>query len=120
MTGAGRGKADRVGHTAAADAVIHAVEVLDREVGRVVAAAEECGYSVLITADHGNVEQMMDPASGQVHTAHTTNPVPLILVDPDRTHIRSGVLGDVAPTLLDILGITPPEAMTRKSLLRDA
>ena len=77
------------------------------------------GYSTLVIADHGNCDTMINP-DGSPNTAHTTNPVPLILVDPDRKHIHSGVLGDIAPTLLEILGIPQPKLMTQKSLLSDA
>ena len=110
---------DMVGHTGVMEAAIKACETVDACARDVITAGLENGYTTLVIADHGNCDTMVNP-DGSPNTAHTTNPVPLILVDPDRTHIRSGVLGDVAPTLLDILGITPPEAMTRKSLLRDA
>lgn len=110
---------DMVGHTGVMEAAIKACETVDACARDVITAGLENGYTTLVIADHGNCDTMVNP-DGSPNTAHTTNPVPLILVDPDRTHIRSGVLGDVAPTLLDILGIAPPDAMTRKSLLRDA
>lgn len=107
---------DMVGHTGDMQAAIKACETVDSCARAVITAGLENGYSTLVIADHGNCDTMINP-DGSPNTAHTTNPVPLILVDPDRKHIRSGVLGDVAPTLLEILGVPQPELMTQKSLL---
>lgn len=111
---------DMVGHTGILEAAIKAIEAVDGCLARIVPAVLEKGGVLLITADHGNVEMMIDPQTGGPHTAHTTNLVPVILVS-DRhkhKHLRpSGALEDIAPTLLDLLGIQPPEEMTGKSLL---
>ena len=111
---------DMVGHTGNLDAACAACEAVDFNVGRVVEAMRQKKIPVLITADHGNAEEMRD-ASGKIHTAHTCNPVPLILVDETRSRVRlrPGCLADVAPTLLEIMGIGVPEAMTGKSLFAD-
>ncbi len=111
---------DMVGHTGVMEAAIKACETVDACARDVIQAGLANGYSTLVIADHGNCDTMIDPVTGGPHTAHTTNPVPVILVDPDRKHIHSGVLGDIAPTLLEILGIDQPELMTQKSLLSDA
>ncbi|HEY7270068.1 MAG TPA: 2,3-bisphosphoglycerate-independent phosphoglycerate mutase, partial [Dehalococcoidia bacterium] len=110
---------DMVGHTGDFDAAVKAAETVDRQVGEVVEAALAAGGFAAITADHGNAEQMVDPATGQPHTAHTTNPVPFILVGaPAGTHLKDhGVLADVAPTLLTLMGLDPPEAMKGHGLL---
>jgi 2,3-bisphosphoglycerate-independent phosphoglycerate mutase len=111
---------DMVGHTGVLDAAIHAVEAVDAGVGRIVAAARAAGGAVLITADHGNCELMKDPASGQPHTSHTLNPVPLVYVnDADRgARIRpGGRLCDIAPTMLEVLGLPQPPEMSGRSLL---
>jgi 2,3-bisphosphoglycerate-independent phosphoglycerate mutase len=111
---------DMVGHTGFLDAAIHAVEAVDQGVGMIVEAARAQGGSVIVTADHGNCELMRDPATGQPHTAHTLNPVPLLYVnDADRqATIRSGGrICDVAPTMLELLGLAQPQEMTGKSLL---
>ncbi|MCW7755151.1 2,3-bisphosphoglycerate-independent phosphoglycerate mutase [Desulfobotulus sp. H1] len=107
---------DMVGHTGNFPAACRACEAVDRNVGRIVEAMLLAGIPVLITADHGNVEQMMD-GSGNIHTAHTCNPVPLILVDETRKGCRllPGRLADVAPTVLEIMGIDLPDAMTGRS-----
>jgi 2,3-bisphosphoglycerate-independent phosphoglycerate mutase len=108
--------ADMVGHTGVLPAVIEAVETVDRCLTRALASAETSGTSVIITADHGNCELMIDPTSGGVHTAHTTNPVPLVTID-GRASLRSGgSLRDVAPTVLGMLGIEPPAEMTGRDL----
>ncbi len=109
---------DMVGHTGNLEATITAVEVTDAATGRVIEAIERAGGVALITADHGNAELMSDPATGQAHTAHTTFPVPLILVDPafEGTLRESGTLADVAPTLLAMLGIAAPPEMTGRDL----
>jgi 2,3-bisphosphoglycerate-independent phosphoglycerate mutase len=94
------------------------METVDACVDRVVNAVLAAGGSLLITADHGNCEQMLG-ANGAPHTAHTSNPVPVILVDPDRAGapLRDGILADLAPTLLDLMGLEKPAAMTGRSLL---
>jgi len=106
-----------VGHTGVLPAVIKAVETVDGCLARVLASAERAGTSVLITADHGNCEMMVDPVTGGVHTAHTTNPVPFVAVRADAAALRSGgSLRDVAPTVLRLLDITPPSEMTGRDL----
>ncbi len=111
---------DMVGHTGDLQAAIKAVETVDHCLGRLAAAVERAGGTLLITADHGNVEMMRDPATHQPHTAHTTNPVPLLLVNPPAgvTGIEDGRLCDVAPTLLKLLGLKQPETMTGRVLLK--
>jgi 2,3-bisphosphoglycerate-independent phosphoglycerate mutase len=109
--------ADMVGHTGVLPAVITAVETVDRCLGRVLAAAEANGTTVLVTADHGNCEQIIDPATGGAHTAHTTNQVPLVAVRAGARTLRSGgALCDVGPTVLRLLGIEPPTEMTGRDL----
>jgi 2,3-bisphosphoglycerate-independent phosphoglycerate mutase len=94
---------------------------VDTGLGRIVAAVKAQGGAMLITADHGNCEMMRDPVTGGPHTSHTTNPVPLMLVGgPAGAEIGEGRLADVAPTLLALLGLPQPAAMTGKSLLRGA
>ena len=108
---------DMVGHTGNLDATIRAVEVADTALSRVIGALDNAGGVALITADHGNAEFMTDPATGQPHTAHTTNRVPLILFDPAyRAALADGTLSDVAPTLLAILEIAKPPEMTGHDL----
>ena len=113
---------DMVGHTGDLAAAVNAVETVDRCVGNVVAALEQTGGVMLLTADHGNCEVMIDPDTGAPHTAHTTNPVPVILVGApgDVIGLQDGRLADVAPTLLELLGLEIPPAMTGRSLLRTA
>ncbi len=110
--------ADMVGHTGSLPAVIRALECVDACLGRVVKAAESAGARLLITADHGNCELMIDPVTGGPHTAHTTNPVPFVTLDPegDRPLRASGALCDVGPTVLSMLGIDQPEEMTGRDL----
>ena len=109
---------DMVGHTGSLPAAIKAVEAVDECVGKVVDAMLAHDGTVLITADHGNCEQMIDYKTGEPHTAHTTNPVPLILVSNDeKLDIKSGKLADLAPTLLEILKIDKPNEMTGESIL---
>ena len=109
---------DMVGHTAKRHAVIEAVETLDREVNRVLNACENAGYSVVLTADHGNCEEMVDPFTGEPHTQHTTYPVPCMIVDEDNWQLSSsGGLSNVAPTILQLMGIRKPLKMTASSLL---
>jgi 2,3-bisphosphoglycerate-independent phosphoglycerate mutase len=101
-----------VGHTGNIDAATRALEVLDACIGRVVSAQRSRGGEALITADHGNVEMMHDPATGQAHTAHTLNLVPCLYVGrPARMEAR-GALQDIAPTLLAMMGLPQPEEMT--------
>jgi 2,3-bisphosphoglycerate-independent phosphoglycerate mutase len=111
---------DMVGHTGVKSAIIKAVETIDRCLSRLEEAAKEGGYAILITADHGNVEQMVDEATGITHTAHTCNPVPVILVNGPKTvlTLADGQLSDIAPTVLDLLGLPIPFEMTGTSLLR--
>ena len=108
---------DMVGHSGDFDAAIQAVEVVDACLGRITAGVGEVGAQCLITADHGNVERMREPLSGDPHTAHTTDAVPLVYVGPTALDLRPGTLGDVAPTLLELMGISPPAAMTGHSLV---
>jgi len=108
---------DMVGHTGNLEAAVKAIETIDSCVERVVNAVEEQNGVLLITADHGNAEQMVDYTTGEPHTAHTTNPVPLILVGMDNVKLNSGKLADLAPTMLDIMGLEKPEEMTGSSLL---
>jgi 2,3-bisphosphoglycerate-independent phosphoglycerate mutase len=109
--------ADMVGHTGVLPAVIRAVETVDSCLGRALVSAEKAGTSVLITADHGNCEMMIDPATGGVHTAHTTNPVPLVVVGAGAHSLRpGGSLRDVAPTVLGLLGLESPAEMTGRDL----
>ncbi|MEY4516650.1 MAG: phosphoglycerate mutase [Pseudomonadota bacterium] len=109
---------DMVGHTGVFEAAVKAVEVLDACVGRVCHAVQQAGGHLLITADHGNVEQMMDYDSGQVHTQHTTELVPLIYVGPQPAQVLSGgVLADVAPTLLTLMNLPIPAEMTGRCLV---
>jgi 2,3-bisphosphoglycerate-independent phosphoglycerate mutase len=105
---------DMVGHTGLVDAAVKAVEVVDECVGRLWQAARARGMAMVVTADHGNCEQMTDPVTGQPHTAHTLNPVPFILADPDFKGAKlraKGVLADVAPTLLEVMGLPQPKEM---------
>jgi len=109
--------ADMVGHTGNLNATIRAIEVIDECLGRVVAATQEKGGTVVITADHGNAEQMIDPVSGSIFTAHTTNPVPVILISGEHGKLREeGSLRDIAPTLLGILGLQQPAQMSGQDL----
>ncbi|ONI45991.1 phosphoglycerate mutase (2,3-diphosphoglycerate-independent) [Candidatus Epulonipiscioides gigas] len=110
---------DMVGHTGVIGAAVAAVEAVDKAVEQVITAIEETGGSALITADHGNADQMLDPATGDVFTAHTTNPVPLILVNCKNAKglKEGGKLADFAPTLLDMMGIEPAPEMDGHSLL---
>lgn len=107
---------DMVGHTGVFEAAIKACEAVDACVREVVETALENNYTVLVIADHGNCETMINP-DGSPNTAHTTNPVPIIMVDKELTHINDGVLGDLAPTILDLMGVPKPEVMTRHSLV---
>ena len=111
---------DMVGHTGVMEAAVKAVEAVDTCVGKVVEAIKEVGGEVIITADHGNAEMMVDPATESPFTAHTTNVVPCILVSEryQNAQLREGgILADLAPTLLDLMGVEQPAEMTGKSLL---
>ena len=108
--------ADMVGHTGVLPAVLTAVETVDQCLGRILTAAEASGTAVLVTADHGNCELMIDPATGGAHTAHTTNPVPLVAVGAGGPLRSGGALCDVGPTVLRLLGIEPPPEMTGRDL----
>jgi 2,3-bisphosphoglycerate-independent phosphoglycerate mutase len=112
---------DMVGHTGNYEAAVKAITVLDECLGRVTEALLDVGGEMLITADHGNAEQMIDPKAQQVHTAHTVNPVPLIYVGHRAPALmENGALCDVAPTLLQIMGLPQPAEMTGRSLLLTA
>ena len=107
---------DMVGHTGVMSAAIKACEAVDVCVKEVIETALENNYTTIIIADHGNCETMINP-DGSPNTAHTTNPVPIILVDKELKNIKNGVLGDIAPTILDLMNIPQPQVMTCKSLL---
>ena len=107
---------DMVGHTGNLEAAVRAVEAVDHGLGRIMAAIEAAGGALLVTADHGNCELMRDPVTGGPHTAHTTNPVPVVLMDGGGT-MSDGRLADIAPTLLALLGVPQPAEMTGRSLL---
>jgi len=107
---------DMVGHTGDLQAAIKACEAVDSCAEAVLEAALKRGYASLVIADHGNCETMINP-DGTPNTAHTTNPVPVILVDAEKKKIKSGILGDIAPTVLDLMEVDQPETMTQHSLL---
>lgn len=109
---------DMVGHTGVMSAAIKAVEAVDHCIGRVVDALKAVGGECLITADHGNAEMMQDTESGQAHTAHTSGPVPLIYVGRPATVIEGGILSDIAPTMLHLLGLPKPAEMSGKVLMQ--
>ncbi|MCF6316064.1 MAG: 2,3-bisphosphoglycerate-independent phosphoglycerate mutase [Marinosulfonomonas sp.] len=109
---------DMVGHTGNIPAAIKACEAVDLGLGRVLAALEKAGGAMIVTADHGNCETMIDPETGGPHTAHTTNPVPVIMVGgPDGSALHQGRLSDLAPTLLDLMNLPLPSEMTGESLI---
>ncbi len=108
---------DMVGHTGSLEAAVKAIETVDECVGKIVKALEKVDGVVLITADHGNAEQMIDYKTGEPHTAHTVNPVPLILVGMEDVKLKEGKLADIAPTMLDIMGLQKPEEMTGETLI---
>lgn len=109
---------DMVGHTGDLNAAMKACEAVDKGLGRVLEALDEVGGAMIITADHGNCETMIDPDTGGPHTAHTLNPVPVILYNgPKEAKIRPGRLSDLAPTLLELMGLEQPPEMTGKSLI---
>ncbi|MGH7068050.1 MAG: 2,3-bisphosphoglycerate-independent phosphoglycerate mutase [Acetobacteraceae bacterium] len=111
---------DMVGHTGKLAAAIRAVETVDEGLGQIAGAIERAGGALIVTADHGNCELMRDPATGGPHTAHTTNPVPVLLAGTRAAGLRSGRLADIAPTLLALLGLPKPPDMTGQSLIADA
>lgn len=108
---------DMVGHTGVFEAAVKAVEALDVCIGRLYEAVKETGGEMLITADHGNVEQMADPSTGQAHTAHTCELVPFVYVGRPATLREGGILSDVAPTLLGLMGLPVPAEMTGRNLV---
>ena len=111
---------DMVGHTGVYTAAVAAVEAVDRALGEVLRALREKRGTAVVTADHGNAEQMVDYATGQPHTAHTTNPVPLVLVSDRLKGKRlreGGLLSDISPTLLEILELEAPHEMEGRSLI---
>jgi 2,3-bisphosphoglycerate-independent phosphoglycerate mutase len=110
---------DMVGHTGRIDATTKAAEAVDACLGRLSEAVEQADGTLVITADHGNAEMMRDPKTGEPHTAHTLNPVPFVVINPPAAigHLENGRLSDIAPTLLDILGLPKPAAMTGRSLI---
>jgi len=107
---------DMVGHTGVIPAAVTAIEAVDGCLAEVVAAVHESGGACIVTADHGNADNMLEP-DGSPNTAHSLNPVPLIVTVPDLEVRERGILADVAPTALQLLGIEQPQAMTAKSLL---
>jgi 2,3-bisphosphoglycerate-independent phosphoglycerate mutase len=110
---------DMVGHTGKLDPAVHAIEAVDKALGRIVDAAAGDGVTVFITADHGNCETMIDPQTGQPHTAHTMNLVPFIAVGAHaagRKFRQHGRLADVAPTILEEMGLPQPPEMDGQSL----
>ncbi|UQD55085.1 2,3-bisphosphoglycerate-independent phosphoglycerate mutase [Flavobacterium sp. K5-23] len=107
---------DMVGHTGIMEAAIKACEAVDKCVEKVITTALAHDYTILVIADHGNCETMINP-DGSPNTAHTTNPVPFILVDKELKEVHDGVLGDIAPTILELMGIEKPAVMTQHSLL---
>ena len=109
---------DMVGHTGVFEAALKAVETIDACLARVLSAVGRTGSQCVVTADHGNVERLVDRDANQPHTAHTSAPVPLVYAGPRRVRfVDGGILADVAPTLLDLMGETPPKAMTGRSLI---
>lgn len=109
---------DMVGHTGMFDAAVAACEAVDASIARVVEAIEKTGSECLITADHGNAEQMQDFETGQAHTAHTCEPVPLIYIGRDAIPASSGSLSDISPTVLNLMGMEQPEEMTGSNLMK--
>jgi 2,3-bisphosphoglycerate-independent phosphoglycerate mutase len=109
-----------VGHTGVIEAAVTAIETVDECLGEVVAAVHERGGACVVTADHGNADHMLEP-DGSPNTAHSLNPVPLIVTSPGlRLRAREGILADVTPTVLELLGIEQPPAMTGRSLIEDS
>jgi 2,3-bisphosphoglycerate-independent phosphoglycerate mutase len=109
---------DMVGHTGVMDAAVKAVDAIDECLGRLTRALENAGGLMLLTADHGNIEMMRDPTTHEPHTAHTTLDVPIIAFGaPKDAQLENGRLADVAPTMLDLMGLSKPALMTGHSLL---
>jgi 2,3-bisphosphoglycerate-independent phosphoglycerate mutase len=108
---------DMVGHTGVLPAAIMAVETVDTALGHIAEAVRQQGGALLVTADHGNCELMKDPATGGPHTAHTTNKVPVLLIGGRAEALHEGRLADVAPTLLNLMGLPKPSEMTGASLI---
>ncbi len=108
---------DMVGHTGKFDAAVKACEAVDASIGRVITALKKTGGECLITADHGNAEQMADAKSGQAHTAHTCEPVPLIYFGRKATPANAGALSDISPTILNLMGLAQPQEMTGSNLM---
>jgi len=109
---------DMVGHTGVLKAAIQAVEVIDASLGKIEQALVKSGGVMLLSADHGNIEQMHDPTNEAPHTAHTTNDVPVILVGSPNGTLKNGSLADIAPTILDLLGMAQPKVMTGQTLIK--
>jgi len=109
---------DMVGHTGSLPAAITAVETVDTGLAKIADAIRRQHGAMLVTADHGNCELMKDPVTGGPHTAHTTNPVPVVLVADEKASLREGRLADIAPTLLELMGLPKPAEMTGTSLLK--
>ena len=109
---------DMVGHTGSLPAAIRAVEAVDTGLGRIVAALNQKNGTLIVTADHGNCETMKDPNTGGPHTSHTTNPVPVVLMNSGFDHIHDGRLSDLAPTILMLMGLPVPAEMTGEPLPR--
>ncbi len=107
-----------VGHTGVLAAAIKAVETVDQGLGQIADAIERAGGALLVTADHGNCEMMRDPVTGGPQTAHTTNPVPVMVMGSGQTALADGRLADIAPTLLALMELPQPAEMTGTSLLR--
>jgi len=109
---------DMVGHTGDLGAAMKACEAVDACLGDAIAALDACGGAMIVTADHGNCEVMVDPVTGGPHKAHTTNPVPVAVMGaPAGARLRDGRLADLAPTVLDLLGLPLPPEMTGRSLI---
>jgi 2,3-bisphosphoglycerate-independent phosphoglycerate mutase len=108
---------DMVGHTGSLPAAIKAVETVDTGLGRIAEAVGKSGGALFVTADHGNCEMMRDPATGGPHTSHTTNPVPAVLQGGGNAALAEGKLADIAPTLLELMGLPQPKEMTGASLI---
>lgn len=109
---------DMVGHTGDLDAAMKACEAVDRGLGRVITALDRVGGAMVVTADHGNCETMVDPETGGPHTAHTLNPVPVVIYPAQSNALRDGRLADLAPTVLDLMGLDLPPEMTGRSLIK--
>ncbi|NTV19279.1 MAG: 2,3-bisphosphoglycerate-independent phosphoglycerate mutase, partial [Bacteroidales bacterium] len=107
---------DMVGHTGVYDSIRKAVDTVDKCAGEVAEAAVKMGYSVIVTADHGNADFAVN-SDGSPNTAHSLNPVPFIVVDKDVKKVENGILADIAPTILKLMGVPAPKDMTGKSLV---